>query len=223
MIIKVKANAEKKAMPDYMRVTVTLTNLSDSKETSMKKVLDNYHIVEDFFRNNGVSEDFQSASYSISEEYENQKYEVISQGEKVIKTRKIFKGYVAKQILVLDIPINVALIISAMDELTKKDEIYINASYYLKDKKAFQDEIIREALKRAKEKAFVISKVNSSEEPKLTVVDYTYNEYNSTSNYRGSIMEASVCKNSRMVDDIAKTIKPQEITLSESVYTEWEA
>lgn len=224
MVIKVKASAEEKIMPDYMRINITLIKHARDKEDAMTGVLKLYNEVEKYFKDKGISSSFSSSSYTVSKDYDIKKIEVVKDGVKTYREDKYFLGYNCTQHIFLEIPIDVTLVIDAIDKLVKgndKEQILINAGYFLKDKALFQDNIIKSALNRARQKAIVIAEASgiSEEKVNLSVVDYTYNEYNSNSRFIGSL-ESSVRKSS-LAEDIGRTIKPQEITLSESVYTEW--
>ena len=217
MRIKVIGKAQKKVAPDYMRLSISLRGMNIDKSESEKIVYDNFNIVKNFLEKNTRFEiDIKTLSYAISEKYE--QLSIDFRRENPDYNPK-FLVYEIAQNLSVELPINVGFVLKFINEISKKDEIYISARYYLKDKDEYQSEVMKEAFLKARSKAeYLVGHSNIS----CISVDYTIREYDNYSEYQ-TMRRASRTIGTVSTDDIAETIKPADVIIEETICTEWES
>ena len=216
MLIKVKASATLEIDPDYMELNITLISLDKEKEVAINNVMNNYNLVSQYFEEKEKENKFETISYEIQDKYKKTSYTNIK--TKKIEEKLEFEGFLVKQMIQISLPIDILFATSLIANLTKKDEIYINIRYYLKDKKQFQDEVIKQAVENARTKAHLIANSGFSYNYLICeVLDYTYNPYD---NYSKTSF-INKCKVSNSIEELTKTLTPKKITLSENVYSEW--
>lgn len=215
MIIKIKTSATLEIDPDYMKIEIILTSLNKEKEIAINNVIKNYNSICQYFNDKKKDNHFETISYEIKDKYNNVSYQ--NPKTKIVENQNIFQGYLVKQIISIEFPIDILFATSLIANLSKKDEIYVNIRYYLKDVKQFQDKVITKAIENAKEKALVIASSFLKNDIQCQILDYTYNPYD---NYSRTAFINKV-KVVNTIEEIAKTITPKKIQLTEDVYSEW--
>lgn len=215
MIIKIKTSATLEIDPDYMKIEIILTSLNKEKEIAINNVVKNYNSICQYFNDKKKDNNFETISYEIKDKYNNVSYQ--NPKTKIIENQNVFQGYLVKQIISIEFPIDILFATSLIANLSKKDEIYVNIRYYLKDVKQFQDKVITKAIENAKEKALVIASSFLKNDIQCQILDYTYNPYDNYS--RTAFINKAKVVNT--IEEIAKTITPKKIQLTEDVYSEW--
>lgn len=215
MIIKIKTSATLEIDPDYMKIEIILTSLNKEKEIAINNVVKNYNSICQYFNDKKKDNNFETISYEIKDKYNNVSYQ--NPKTKIVENQNIFQGYLVKQIISIEFPIDILFATSLIANLSKKDEIYVNIRYYLKDVKQFQDKVITKAIENAKEKALVIASSFLKNDIQCQILDYTYNPYDNYS--RTAFINKAKVVNT--IEEIAKTITPKKIQLTEDVYSEW--
>lgn len=215
MIIKIKTSATLEIDPDYMKIEIILTSLNKEKEIAINNVVKNYNSIYQYFNDKKKDNHFETISYEIKDKYNNVSYQ--NPKTKIVENQNIFQGYLVKQIISIEFPIDILFATSLIANLSKKDEIYVNIRYYLKDVKQFQDKVITKAIENAKEKALVIASSFLKNDIQCQILDYTYNPYDNYS--RTAFINKAKVVNT--IEEIAKTITPKKIQLTEDVYSEW--
>lgn len=151
--------------------------MDKEKEVAINNVINNYNLVSQYFEEKEKENKFETISYEIQDKYKKTSYTDIK--TKKIEEKLEFEGFLVKQMIQISLPIDILFATSLIANLTKKDEIYINIRYYLKDKKQFQDEVIKQAVENARTKANLIANSGFSYNYLICeVLDYTYNPYN---------------------------------------------
>lgn len=221
MIIKVNTSASKVVSPDFMKITISLKSLNMNKDEAINTVLNNFNMMKDYFIENKIDKNLKTSSYEIKESTRREYYKEIEDGFEVKKYKDVFIGFLVTQIIEISIPINVLFATKLIALKSKENEIYVNVNYFLKNSKDFQDEVIKDALNRAREKALVIANTFDKTDVNCKIVDYTYNSY---SEYSNSVVRMDKCMIMREnnIESIAETLEPTDITLTENVHTEWE-
>ena len=215
MIIKIKTSATLEIDPDYMKIEIILTSLNKEKEIAINNVVKNYNSICQYFNDKKKDNNFETISYEIKDKYNTVSYQ--NPETKIIENKNVFQGYLVKQIVSIEFPIDILFATSLIANLSKKDEIYVNIRYYLKDVKQFQDKVITKAIENAKEKALVIASSFLKNDIQCQILDYTYNPYDNYS--RTAFINNAKVVNT--IEEIAKTITPKKIQLTEDVYSEW--
>lgn len=215
MIIKIKTSATLEIDPDYMKIEIILTSLNKEKEIAINNVVKNYNSICQYFNDKKKDNNFETISYEIKDKYNTVSYQ--NPETKIIENKNVFQGYLVKQIVSIEFPIDILFATSLIANLSKKDEIYVNIRYYLKDVKQFQDKVITKAIENAKEKALVIASSFLKNDIQCQILDYTYNSYDNYS--RTAFINNAKVVNT--IEEIAKTITPKKIQLTEDVYSEW--
>ena len=215
MIIKIKTSATLEIDPDYMKIEIILTSLNKEKEIAINNVVKNYNSICQYFNDKKKDNNFETISYEIKDKYNNVSYQ--NPKTKIVENQNIFQGYLVKQIISIEFPIDILFATSLIANLSKKYEIYVNIRYYLKDVKQFQDKVITKAIENAKEKALVIASSFLKNDIQCQILDYTYNPYDNYS--RTAFINKAKVVNT--IEEIAKTITPKKIQLTEDVYSEW--
>lgn len=215
MIIKIKTSATLEIDPDYMKIEIILTSLNKEKEIAINNVVKNYNSICQYFNDKKKDNNFETISYEIKDKYNTVSYQ--NPETKIIENKNVFQGYLVKQIVSIEFPIDILFATSLIANLSKKDEIYVNIRYYLKDVKQFQDKVITKAIENAKEKALVIASSFLKNDIQCQILDYTYNPYDNYS--RTAFINKAKVVNT--IEEIAKTITPKKIQLTEDVYSEW--
>ena len=221
MIIKVKTSASKTISPDFMKILFKLTSLNLDKNEAINTVVNNFNTIKDYFSKNGISESLKTSSYSIKESFKRESYKEVEDGTTVSKYKEVFDGFLVTHVIEISIPIDVLFATKLITTFSKEKEIHVNINYFLKNSKNFQDEVIKDALNRAREKALVIACSFGKPEVKCNLVDYTYNSFNGYSK-TALMLEESNCIGVNSIEEIAETLNPVDITITENVYTEWE-
>lgn len=217
MIIKIKTSATLEIDPDYMKIKIILTSLNKEKEIAINNVVKNYNSICQYFNDKKKDNNFETISYEIQDKYSNVSYQ--NPETKIIENKNVFQGYLVKQIVSIEFPIDILFATSLIANLSKKDEICVNIRYYLKDVKQFQDKVITKAIENAKEKALVITSSFLKNDIQCQILDYTYNPYDNYS--KTSFINNSKAKIVNTIEEISKTITPKKIQLTENVYSEW--
>lgn len=215
MIIKIKTSATLEIDPDYMKIEIILTSLNKEKEIAINNVVKNYNSICQYFNDKKKDNNFETISYEIKDKYNTVSYQ--NPETKIIENKNVFQGYLVKQIVSIEFPIDILFATSLIANLSKKDEICVNIRYYLKDVKQFQDKVITKAIENAKEKALVIASSFLKNDIQCQILDYTYNPYDNYS--RTAFINKAKVVNT--IEEIAKTITPKKIQLTEDVYSEW--
>lgn len=215
MIIKIKTSATLEIDPDYMKIEIILTSLNKEKEIAINNVVKNYNSICQYFNDKKKDNNFETISYEIKDKYNTVSYQ--NPETKIIENKNVFQGYLVKQIVSIEFPIDILFATSLIANLSKKDEIYVNIRYYLKDVKQFQDKVITKAIENAKEKALVIASSFLKNDIQCQILDYTYNPYDNYS--RTAFINKAKVVNT--IEEIAKTITPKKIQLTEDVYSKW--
>lgn len=215
MIIKIKTSATLEIDPDYMKIEIILTSLNKEKEIAINNVVKNYNSICQYFNDKKKNNNFETISYEIKDKYNTVSYQ--NPETKIIENKNVFQGYLVKQIVSIEFPIDILFATSLIANLSKKDEICVNIRYYLKDVKQFQDKVITKAIENAKEKALVIASSFLKNDIQCQILDYTYNPYDNYS--RTAFINKAKVVNT--IEEIAKTITPKKIQLTEDVYSEW--
>lgn len=217
MIIKIKTSATLEIDPDYMKIEIILTSLNKEKEIAINNVVKNYNSICQYFNDKKKDNNFETISYEIKDKYNTVSYQ--NPETKIIENKNVFQGYLVKQIVSIEFPIDILFATSLIANLSKKDEICVNIRYYLKDVKQFQDKVITKAIENAKEKALVIASSFLKNDIQCQILDYTYNPYDNYS--KTSFINNSKAKIVNTIEEISKTITPKKIQLTENVYSEW--
>lgn len=217
MIIKIKTSATLEIDPDYMKIEIILTSLNKEKEIAINNVVKNYNSICQYFNDKKKDNNFETSSYEIKDKYNTVSYK--NPETNIIENKNVFQGYLVKQIVSIEFPIDILFATSLIANLSKKDEIYFNIRYYLKDVKQFQDKVITKAIENAKEKALVIASSFLKNDIQCQILDYTYNPYDNYS--KTSFINNSKAKIVNTIEEISKTITPKKIQLTENVYSEW--
>lgn len=217
MIIKIKTSATLEIDPDYMKIEIILTSLNKEKEIAINNVVKNYNFICQYFNDKKKDNNFKTSSYEIKDKYNTVSYK--NPETNIIENKNVFQGYLVKQIVSIEFPIDILFATSLIANLSKKDEIYFNIRYYLKDVKQFQDKVITKAIENAKEKALVIASSFLKNDIQCQILDYTYNPYDNYS--KTSFINNSKAKIVNTIEEISKTITPKKIQLTENVYSEW--
>ena len=215
MIIKIKTSATLEIDPNYMNIEIILTSLNKEKEIAINNVVKNYNSICQYFNEKKKDNNFETITYEIKDKYSNVSY--LNPDTKIVENKNVFQGYLVKQIVSIEFPIDILFATSLIANLSKKDEIYVNIRYYLKDVKQFQDKVITKAIENAKEKALVIASSFLKNDIQCQILDYTYNPYDNYS--RTAFINNAKVGNS--IEEITKTITPKKIQLTENVYSEW--
>lgn len=219
MIIKIKASANMEVFPDFMNISIKFRSLNMDKEKAISMVLDNFKDLKEFLNKEGISEKLETISYKIEDIYDYKENKILGNNY-----TKVFKGFLVTQNVNISIPLDVLLATKLIATKTKKDEVYINVNYSLKDSKKFQDDVIKAAIDRAKEKALVVASSFGKDSVNCKVIDYTYNNYNHYYSNNIDIVTEETMKSSskQMIEEVSKTLEPSKISLTESIYSEWE-
>lgn len=217
MIIKIKTSATLEIDPDYMKIKIILTSLNKEKEIAINNVVKNYNSICQYFNDKKKDNNFKTSSYEIKDKYNTVSYK--NPETNIIENKNVFQGYLVKQIVSIEFPIDILFATSLIANLSKKDEICVNIRYYLKDVKQFQDKVITKAIENAKEKALVIASSFLKNDIQCQILDYTYNPYDNYS--KTSFINNSKAKIVNTIEEISKTITPKKIQLTENVYSEW--
>lgn len=222
MEINVKGSASQLVDPDYMTCRISLFGVSAEKEFAEASVLSNYDRVKEFFESNGITESLRTSSYVISEEYEKVSKKFADENPNY---KPKFLAFHITQILVIDIPMDIKLVMNFINNVAKVKEVQISVEYYIKDKTEAQTAVMLEAFEKAREKAVALAKTVkpyiNAETVIPTMVSYVIQDYNYRSNFRGSNLDGAYFGAS-LADKVADSIEPQKISITEEVITKWE-
>lgn len=220
MLIKIKTAASKNVSPDFMKITINLKSFFNKKEEAINDVLKNYSLIKDFLKEEGnIKEELKTVSYKISEHFNREYFIDLENGNEIRKYKDVFDGYIVNQIVEVSAPIDVLFATKLITSKTVENKLNITINYYLKDAKKWQEGVIVEALCEAEKKALVIAKQFNKSDVSCKIADYTYSPFNEYS--RNSVVLNKSCIMGN-IEDIAKTLEPVDITITENIYSEWE-
>ncbi len=136
------------------------------------------------------------------------------------KTEKYdFAGFKATHNLELELPLEKALINSLLNKITQQlNDLDFNISFGVKDTSAQQQNLLLQAIGKAKENAALIAQATGVELLEILHIDYTFRELVIRSQrYDYPVYEADTI----MTSDAAPDFEPEDIDLAENVTITW--
>lgn len=202
-VIKVKGVGNVTKQPDLVVIQFKII----SKGYDYDKVMNDLNERTAILRNDIVKagfakEDLKTTNFSIDTEY---KYK---DGE------NIFTGYKALHDLKLEFDYNQIILNNLLRTISSSEaDPEYRILFEVKDKRAFKDEILTDAVNNAKQNASVIANASSVKLGNILNITYDYREIP----YRSSVVLEKTMLNSSSLD-----IYPEDVTGTDTVFIEWE-
>ncbi|QVK17438.1 SIMPL domain-containing protein [Mycoplasmatota bacterium] len=202
-ILKVKGVGKSTKTPDSVVILFKII----SKGYDYDKVINDLNERTAILRNDIVKagfakEDLKTTNFTIDTEY---KYK---DGE------NIFTGYKAVHELKLEFDFNQIILNNLLRTLsTSEADPEYKIVFEVKDKRAFKDEILVDAVNNAKQNASVISNAASVKLGKIMNIDY---------DYRDIVYRSGVVLEKAMLNSTSLDIYPEDVTGTDTVFIEWE-
>jgi uncharacterized protein len=136
------------------------------------------------------------------------------------KTEKSeFNGFTASHSLELEVPLDKTLLNTLLGQIaTKLSNIDFSITFGMKDASQHQQQLILNAISKAKENATLITEATGVELKEILTIDYSFHELHIRSrSYDYPVYEAEV----RMMADAAPDFEPDDIDVAETVNITW--
>lgn len=202
-VFKVKGVGNVSKTPDLVVVHFKII----SKGNDYDKVMNDLNQRTGILRNDIVKagfskEDLKTTNFSIDTEY---KYQ---------DGQNVFLGYKAEHDLKLEFDYNQIVLNNLLRTIsTSESDPEYRIVFEVKDKRAFKDKVLTDAVNNAKQNAMVIADAASVQLGKILNIIY---------DYRNIVYQSSVMLEKTMINSSNLDIYPEDVTATDTVLIEWE-
>jgi len=208
-VITVKGVGSASVPPDWIKIYMSLKSKNLNYEKTLNLAAKYLEELRKSVQEHGFDKkDIKTTNFDINTSYERVEYTNGSH-------ERVFKGYVCSQELYVGFKSDskkLGNILASLSECKSKPEFSIK--YELKDKKSLKEELLKNAVADATEKAKVIVDATGLQLGEIIKIDYNWSELRFIRE-DFSLME-SVCESSEMLD-----IEPDDIEANDTVSIIW--
>lgn len=202
--LKVKGVGRASQSPDLIVIHFELKSSDYNYDKALRDLNARTVILRQDIEKAGFSKnDLKTTNYSINTDY---RYE---------KGEKIFLGYIAKHNMKLEFDYDMTKLNQLIQTISDSvaDPEY-NIKFEIKDKRAFKDKILTDAVKQAKQNASVIADASNIKLGRIIEITYQFNEI--------QVIQSNLLVEKSLAANQSLDIVPEDIEGSDSVLIEYE-
>lgn len=169
-IIKVKGLGQASMPPDMIKINIELKSLDSSYEKALQKANYDLENVRASLKEEGFEKEaIKTINFNVDTKYENETTD--------FNSKRKFVGYEINHSLKVEFDNDGGKLSGVLNALARsKSNPEFSIQYKLKDSTAFKEEILKNAISNAKEKALLIAEASGVKLGEIVSINYSFDE-----------------------------------------------